>query len=247
MIAEGSSKPSRWKPLLVPGASALAVLLVLLSLGNWQLRREVWKGELLAKIDARTGARPVSLADALATFRGTGDVNYLAVRVDGRFRHDRETYLLTSGSLGAGWHVYTPLETNAGQIVLVNRGFVPDGLKDPSRRIEGQVKDRVVVTGLARPASPARPNFFVPDHDLDANVFYWRDLKAMAARSGLEPDAVVPFFVDADASAVPGGWPKGGVTRIVTTNNHRLYAMVWFGLAVVLIGVFIAFSRARLN
>ena len=58
----------------------------------------------------------------------------------------------------------------------------------------------------------------------------------------------VPFFVDADAEpANPGGFPRGGATRLVLPNRHLEYALTWYGLALTLIGVFTAFARGRLR
>jgi surfeit locus 1 family protein len=58
----------------------------------------------------------------------------------------------------------------------------------------------------------------------------------------------VPFFVDAEASPEnPGGFPKGGVTRLALSNRHLEYALTWYGLALTLIGVFAAFAVGRLR
>ncbi len=43
----------------------------------------------------------------------------------------------------------------------------------------------------------------------------------------------MPYFIDADASPNPGGWPLGGLTVIVFPNNHLVYALTWFGLAIL--------------
>ena len=57
---------------------------------------------------------------------------------------------------------------------------------------------------------------------------------------------VLPFFVDAEAEpAPPGGWPRGGVTRLELPNRHLEYALTWYGLAAALVGVFLAFAAAR--
>ena len=48
---------------------------------------------------------------------------------------------------------------------------------------------------------------------------------------------VAPFFLEADETEVPGGWPKGGQTRLMVTNNHLQYALTWFGRAICLAAV----------
>jgi surfeit locus 1 family protein len=53
--------------------------------------------------------------------------------------------------------------------------------------------------------------------------------------------------VEADAAANPGGWPRGGNTRVSFPNNHLQYALTWFALAIAILAVFFAFARQRLR
>ena len=55
----------------------------------------------------------------------------------------------------------------------------------------------------------------------------------------------VPFYVDADNTPNPGGWPKGGVTRLDLPNDHLQYAITWYALAVALIAIYIRFAIRR--
>jgi surfeit locus 1 family protein len=229
---------------------ALAGLAVLIGLGNWQMSRKAWKEGLLAQIADRVKAEPVPLAEALRRWHDTGDVEYLHVRVSGRFLHERERHLFAvDDRLGPGFHVYTPLETADKQLVLVNRGFVPAPLEEAQRRQAGQIPGEVTVAGLVR--APMPRTWFVPASEPDRNRFYWPDYPGMlgsvreAGKGELTP---VPFFVDADAEpANLGGFPRGGVTRLVLPNRHLEYALTWYGLALTLVGVFVAFARGRLQ
>jgi surfeit locus 1 family protein len=97
---------------------------------------------------------------------------------------------------------------------------------------------------------PGVRGWFEPDADQARNVWYWRDLQGMTALLGSAEDRarVLPFFVDATAEpANPGGWPKGGVTRLDIPNRHLEYALTWFGLAATLLAVFAAFAWTRLH
>jgi surfeit locus 1 family protein len=58
---------------------------------------------------------------------------------------------------------------------------------------------------------------------------------------------VAPFYVEADATPNPGGWPKGGQTRLDLPNNHLQYAVTWYGIALTLVGVFVAFAWRRIR
>jgi surfeit locus 1 family protein len=58
----------------------------------------------------------------------------------------------------------------------------------------------------------------------------------------------LPYWIDADARPEPpGGFPKGGVTRLDLPNRHLEYAITWYGLALTLIGVYLAFAASRLR
>lgn len=224
----------RW-PLLLCG---LVLFALLLGLGTWQVERLHWKEALLAQIDERIHQPPVDLAAIEAAYRAGDGIEYRPVTVDGQYVHSGERHFLATWKGEAGFFVYTPLRLEDGRYLFVNRGFVPYDRKDPATRPQGDVKGEVEVTGLARAAPPEKPSFIVPDNDAAKNVFYWKDLKAMAATAGLPAGAaVVPFFVDADAAPNPGGLPVGGVTRIDLPNNHLQYAITWYGLAAVLVAV----------
>jgi surfeit locus 1 family protein len=215
---------------------------ILVGLGMWQLERLEWKEGVIARIEARTKAEPISLERALEIAREEDDPSYYPVRVEGRFHNKREHYLYAISLEGEpGWHVITPLETVDGDVVLIDRGFVPDRLRDPATRRKGQLQEVVAVTGLIR--TPEKPNLFIPDNDPEANQWFTRDLPAMGR--SMFPDRLVeiaPFFLEADESEVPGGWPKGGQTRLKLTNNHLQYALTWFGLAICLVVIYAVFA-----
>ena len=65
--------------------------------------------------------------------------------------------------------------------------------------------------------------------------WYSRDVQAIGRAEGIA--ALAPYFVDADATANPGGWPRGGLTVVRFPNSHLIYALTWFVLAAALIGL----------
>lgn len=217
---------------------SLCALAVLIALGSWQVRRLHWKEGLLATIEERVGSQPRSLADIQARLTATGDIEYFPVTADGVFHHEGERHFFSTYEGMSGYFVYTPLKLDNGRFVFVNRGFVPFDRKDPGTREEGQVDGRVSVTGLAREPAEEKPSFVVPENDPAQNIFYWKDLSAMAETSGVgSPDEFLPFFIDANDAPNPGGLPVGGVTYIDLPNNHLQYAITWYGLAAALCGV----------
>ena len=239
----------RWHSLIWPGLAALVSLAILSTLGIWQLQRLAWKNDLTARIEARAYGEPSPLPPVSAWGRfSTKEDGYRRVRLTGTFLHDRETAVhgLMSASRGQpvqGFYILTPLRLPDGGEVVVNRGFVPTELRDPATRAAGQIPGEVTVTDLMR--GPEERTAFVPENDPARERWFTRDVAAIAAARGLERAA--PFIVDADATPVPGGWPRGGQTILRLPNNHLQYAMTWFGIAATLIGVFAAFAWRRLR
>lgn len=224
--------------------ASLLVLAALLALGTWQVQRLQWKEGLIARIEARIAAAPVSL-DRIETLHAEGgDIDYRPVRLDGTYDHAGERHYFATWRGQSGFYVHTPLRLEDGRFLFVNRGFVPYDRKEAATRPQGQTVGGVRITGLARAAPPEKPSFIVPDNEPGKNLFYWKDLEAMAASAGLpERSEVLPFFVDADDTANPGGLPVGGVTRINLPNNHLQYAITWYGLALALCVVLFVWWR----
>ena len=221
---------------------AAAALLVLVLLGNWQVRRLAWKQDLIATIEDRRAGPVVDVFDLIDRWSKSGDVAYQPVAAEGRFG-EREALVVATRQGEVGWHVLAPLELGDGRTVVVNRGFVPDRLRAASSRDpvpEGPVR----IEGLARNPVSVKPNAFVPDND--GETFYWKEFPALARALGIENASAVAFLVDAGPTP-PGTWPSGGVTIIDLPNNHFGYAVTWYGIAVALIGVVAALLAKRLR
>ncbi len=250
---------ARWRAagLIVPGLLTLAMLPVLIGLGNLQWHRKAWKEALISRIETRRTADPISYPAVLSEYVKTGDVEYMHMRVTGTFDYGRERHLYDPTVESQGWDILTPLIPDGGlPPIFVNRGWVPDTLKDPSKRAEAQVPGPVTVTGLVRLGQPEA--WFAAQNDYAGNRWYWRDLTGMQWGPNGPPSALqfnaekgqafAPFSLDADAlPANPGGWPRGGTTEINLPNNHLQYVVTWYGLALTLIAIFAVFARQRLE
>lgn len=215
----------------------LAAFAVLVALGTWQMQRLQWKEALIGAIAERRSAPAVSLEKIEAMAAAGEDIDYRTVHVSGIYDHGRERHFFATHEGRTGFYVFTPLMLADARALFVNRGFVPFEKKDPSGRSEGQIAGKVTVSGLARPRLAGKPSSLVPDNDTAKNIFYWKDLGAMANSAGISTDRVVPFFIDADAAPNPGGLPIGGVTQFDLPNNHLQYALTWYGLAAALVAV----------
>lgn len=246
---------ARPRELILPGALMLAVLVMLVSLGNWQLRRLAWKEALIASVSERPSLPPLDWRDERQRsrandFRFAQDSSYRRIRLDGEYLAAKEARVFTSlpvdlakgPASGPGYWIVTPFQlADVDYAVWVNRGFVPEGAEwvlPPT--------GRVTITGLIRPDDP--PNWLTPDNDPGKNLFFSRSIKDLSAAKLLPLNGPIGgFTVDLLPEAGAPALPQAGETRMAFTNSHLGYAITWYGLAVALIAVFLSFSWTRLR
>jgi surfeit locus 1 family protein len=221
-------------------AFLLSAALVFIALGTWQIQRLFWKLDLIARVDARVHAEAIA-PPAKAEWKSLqpNEIEYRHVALRGVFDHSRETLVQAVTERGAGFWVLTPLTQADGVTVVVNRGFVPPDRRDPQSRIEGQLEGEVSVSGLLRLNEPG--GAFLRSNDPAKGNWYSRDVVAIAEEKRLSNAA--PYFVDADATANPGGLPVGGLTIVQFRNSHLVYAFTWFTLAIMSIVLTIMIPR----
>ncbi|MGH6717702.1 MAG: SURF1 family protein, partial [Alphaproteobacteria bacterium] len=209
---------------------------ILLGLGTWQVERASWKDGLQAALDARLALPPMALPQALDDPRAW---SYRRVVVSGRFDHDHEMTVLAPSRDGvSGWHVVTPLVQADGTAVLVDRGWVPMGLRDAAARPAGQIAGPVTVEGVV--VVPSEPGLFTPDNEPATGSWFRTDPAAMAAWAGV---VAPPVLIEAGPRPVAGGFPEGGQTIVRLRNEHRGYAATWYALAVALAVVYVLYLR----
>ncbi|WP_070151236.1 SURF1 family protein [Sphingobium phenoxybenzoativorans] len=214
----------------------LALLLVagFVALGVWQVQRLAWKRALIASVDARIHAPPIA-APAPAEWPSiTAQASeYRRISAHGVYRFDRQTLVRASTARGSGYWVMTPFDTGRGFTILVNRGFVPPGWKTESGNRPA------AVTGLLRITEPG--GGFLRANDPATGRWYSRDVAAIAR--ALRLDRTAPYFIDAQAAGGPDALPVGGMTVVSFPNNHLVYAITWFALALMTAGGYMLFLR----
>ena len=226
-----------------PGLTIAAAIafVILCALGTWQLERLQWKLALIATVERNMAAPPLTLDQAL----NAPDMHYRRVTLTGHFDHAREIYFFAASSAGEGiYHVLTPFIATGGRTLLVDRGVVPQSRLDPATRAAGNIAGETHLVGVWR--VPDTSGAFTPAPDVARRIWYARDVPAIAAASGIKLTA--PVLLEADAAPNPGGLPLGGQTVVSFRNQHLGYAMTWFGFALCLLGVWLAYhiSKGRL-
>lgn len=235
--AQGSRSRGKLIALLV----SLAVFCAgFVALGTWQVKRLAWKEDLIERVEARVKAAAVE-APRTADWPVVNAENneYRHVRITGSFLHELSTKVQATTQLGSGYWLMTPLRRADGSIVLINRGFIPQ--KDPDAQQLSLPSGVTTVTGLLRMSEPK--GGYLRENDPAQNRWYSRDIQAIAQARGLAK--VAPYFIDADASqesvydrtSEQGvRYPVGGLTVVSFPNNHLVYALTWYALALMTIG-----------
>lgn len=235
-----TGRPGSRLILALMGLGAALIVVILVGLGTWQVQRRAWKLDLIARVEARIHAPPVPAPSRLRWPDLTAATDeYRRVRAEGVFLHDRETLVQAVTDRGAGYWVMTPLVQADGTAILINRGFVPPERRDPASR--GTAPAAAAIVGLLRMTEPG--GGFLRRNDPATDRWYSRDVAAIADARGLRDGAT--YFVDADATPNPGGMPVGGLTVIAFHNNHLVYALTWYALALMVVGAAWLFVREK--
>ncbi|MBQ0717767.1 MAG: SURF1 family protein [Sulfitobacter litoralis] len=213
--------------LLIVGLGGAAILIWL---GVWQIQRLAWKEAIIADINTRIAAAPVDLPASV-----NRDLDaYLPVTVSGTFEQGEVHVLVSQKDVGAGYRIITPFVLEDGRRIMVDRGFAVASAKNVARS-DGPA----TVTGNLQ--WPQETDSFTPEADLKGNIWFARDVPAMARTLGTQPVLLVT------RSSTP---PAAGISPLpVDTaripNDHLQYAITWFSLAAIWLGMSLFFLRRR--
>lgn len=210
--------------MILPLIFGLGGLAVLLSLGIWQVQRMNWKQTMLAEIEARIAADPVAVP---ADPDRTRD-NRLSVAADVEIL-PQEAHVLTSRKFtGPGYLVQVPARLDDGRQVILDMGFIPEAQKDETRPA-----GRYRITGNM--LWPNEVDGFTPDPNIEKNIWFARDAGKLAQAFGIASDD--PYII-AVRQVEGGGYGTEPVAiGADIPNDHREYAITWFSLAIVWLGM----------
>jgi surfeit locus 1 family protein len=146
--------------------------------------------------------------------------------------------IMSGPAMGA--RMIEPMRRTNGEVILVDRGWVPTSRPGPLDEPPGVV----TVSGYVRVGD--RPGWFSAQDDPVRRRFFTLDPKAIGAAIG-QPD-VPPFVlvVLATAGGAPstaGHWPDPARHMPRPPNSHLSYAITWYGLALALLAIFIVWAR----
>lgn len=219
--------------------AGIALFFAFISLGTWQVQRRAWKLDLIERVNQRVHSQPVAVPAQPEWPQVRPETHeYLAVKAQGQWMEGRSVLTQAVTELGAGFWLLTPLQQADGTQLLINRGYVPtEQRKTLEARIAAAPKDAqgdaVTVIGLLRFTEPK--GGFMRENAPAEDRWHSRDVAAIAQVKQLKHAA--PFFVDAGVPGQAAGdvWPRPGLTVIKFTNTHAVYALTWYGLALLVL------------
>ena len=204
--------------LILPLVFGIVGTAILVSLGNWQVRRLAEKEAYLSAIEARINDIPL---DIPAAPDPEAD-RFLPVTVIGTMT-DKEIHVLVSTKqLGAGYRVISAFVTEAGRRILVDRGYVALENKD-TPRLTGAMS----ISGNLH--WPDEIDSYTPENDIEANIWFAREVPFLA--DALETDPILVVLRETtkpEPTLIPLPVDTSGIP-----NDHLEYIVTWYGLAIV--------------
>ena len=218
--------------LLWPAVMTIAMLIVLIGLGSWQVQRLHWKQDVIGRLTRAEAnapipltADPASYAKVMAAGRLRGDLNVL---VGAEVRN-------TPAGPKMGAHLIVPLERDNAPTLLVDRGWVPLA---PSKPLD-QPSDPVSLTGFVHPSD--KPGWFSATDNQAERHFYTLNPAAIAA--ALRLTNVEPYVLVVLGPKPASLWPEPAQHLPRPPNNHLAYVITWYGLAAALVVIFWVYAR----
>lgn len=202
--------------MIGPSLVGVFGVLILITLGIWQVQRMGWKEAKLAQITAMLVDAPVALP---AQVTPEAD-RYRGVVLKGAYTGEVAFKLDSLQGQGPGKRVIAVFATPEGRRVLVDRGIWLEGTQAAPTRAHG-------ATVVGNLDWPQEADSYTPPPDPKSGLWFARDVPAMAKALGAEPTLIVARDPTGDGIvAMP-------LDTSAIANNHWQYVVTWFSLAAV--------------
>ena len=216
---------------------ALAFAL-LMSLGVWQVQRMQWKNGLIAQAEAAAALPPAPPVEVLALH----DPAFRKILIDCPGLASApyvELQTIYEGQAGVRL-ISACRPTDFPAEFLIDRGFVAEGISARPPVAASVAPFRV--TAELREVPPPGP-MALP---VDKGRFFARDTLGMARALGVaDPDPNTLFALTSSNPEWQALQPFAPPAAF--SNNHLGYALTWFGLALALVGFYVALLRRKLT
>ena len=201
------------------------IILVLISLGSWQLYRLNWKLNLITQIKNSLKNNPVELSEV-------DKKNYLRIKTSGKIDFDKQIYLYNLSDNGKpGFEVINPIVIN-NENYLINRGWISFDQKDQSN-INLVNEDKIIGTLKLQ----SKASIFKPENDVKKNYWFTLDRDDIFKYTGKKFSKYI-IYLNGDYKI-----PKPKVITANISNNHKKYSITWFSMAISILLIYLYFRK----
>ena len=201
------------------------IILVLVSLGSWQLYRLNWKLNLISEIENSLKNDPVELSKS-------DKKNYLRIKTSGQIDFDKQIYLYNLNKSGKpGFEVINPILIG-NENYLINRGWISFDQKDQSE-INFVNEDKIIGTLKLQ----TKASTFKPENDIEKNYWFTLNRDDVFKYTGKNFSNFI-IYLNGDYKT-----PEPKVITANISNNHKKYAITWFSMAISILLIYLYFRR----
>ena len=201
------------------------IILVLLSLGFWQLYRLSWKLDLINQIENSLKVEPIEL-------QNVEKKNYLRIKTSGQIDFEKQIYLYNLNETGKpGFEVINPIKIG-NEDYLINRGWISF---DQKNKPEINIVDQKNIIGTLMLQS--KSSSFKPKNEVDKNYWFTLDREDILKFTGKNFSKYIIYL---------NGNYKNPRPRVITakiSNNHKKYAITWFSMAISILLIYLYFRK----
>ena len=201
------------------------IILLLLSLGSWQLYRLNWKLDLISEIENSLKNNPVEL-------KKSNKKNYLKIKTSGIIDFNKQIYLYNLNNNGKpGFEVISPILIG-NENYLINRGWIPF---DKKNQPEINLFNQDIIIGTLRTQN--KSSSFKPKNDIKENYWFTLNREDVFSFTGLKFSEYI-IYLNGDYKL-----PKPKVITANISNNHKKYAITWFSMAISILLLYLYFRK----
>lgn len=201
------------------------IILVLLSLGSWQLYRLNWKLNLISEIENSLKNDPVELLKS-------NKKNYLRIKTSGQIDFDKQIYIYNLNKSGKpGFEVINPILIG-NENYLINRGWISFDQKDQSE-INFVNEDKIIGTLKLQ----TKASTFKPENDIEKNYWFTLNRDDVFKYTGKNFSNFI-IYLNGDYKT-----PEPKIITANISNNHKKYAITWFSMAISILLIYLYFRR----
>ena len=201
------------------------IILVLISLGSWQLYRLNWKLNLISEVKNSLKNNPIELSKV-------DKKNYLRIKTSGEIDFEKQIYLYNLNDSGKpGFEVINPILID-NENYLINRGWIPFDQKNQSE-INLINEDNIIGTLKLQ----TKANSFKPENDIEKNYWFTLNRDDIFSYTGKRFSKYI-IYLNGEYKI-----PKPKVITANISNNHKKYAITWFSMAISILLIYLYFRK----